>query len=219
MLVQANSNARKSNGFSTVAAAQGAAELELGMRVRLILPRHRPDVDGHEASLLKYHAAQNSWDVVLDDGSCLKLEADSLEWVGSMVAACPNSFFDEAKLRNSDSPSDNNLLVASPKESSSENVDKYSHIAVVSDLQGALYPSAEVKITGIRTKPQLNGCRVLLVRFDETCRRWEVSFGDGSFKMLRPENLQILCSKFQSTCRLTGGSVPAVQEVEWELTD
>lgn len=217
-LVQASSNAGQSASTPAVAAAQSTAELEPGMRVRLITPRHRPDVDGYEGSLLKFNAAQNSWDVVLDDGSCLKLEAGSLEWVGNMVAAFPNKILGEAE------PSDvvsfnSNLLVSSPKESSSVNAAKSIHIALVPDLQGAQYPGAEVEITGIRTKPQLNGCRALLVRLDETCKRWEVSFGDGSFKMLRPENLRILRSESQSTYRSTGGSIPSVPEVEWELTD
>lgn len=227
-LVEASAHSGQSASAFAAAAGQSAAELEPGMRVSLSAPRHRPDVGGREASLLKLNAAQNSWDVVLDDGSCLKSQAGNLEWVGNIAAAPPSKIPCEAKPNSFDAASNSrasseirecNLLVASPKESSSEDATEGRHTAVVSYFQGALYPGAEVEITGVRTKPQINGCRAFLVRRDETCRRWEVSFEDGSYKMLRSENLKILQTQSHSAYRAAGGSIPAAPKIEWELTD
>mmetsp|Transcript_101952 Transcript_101952/g.287760 ORF Transcript_101952/g.287760 Transcript_101952/m.287760 type:complete len:463 (-) Transcript_101952:51-1439(-) len=62
-----------------------------------------------------------------------------------------------------------------------------------------LAPGRHVVLHGLTAKTDLNGVRGVLVGFDEATQRWEVALQNGSFKLLRGDNLGVMTAEADSS--------------------
>ena len=53
-----------------------------------------------------------------------------------------------------------------------------------------LAPGLEVRLQGLKMKPEMNGQVGVLLMFDEAKGRWQVKFNSGKVLEAKPENLR-----------------------------
>ena len=54
----------------------------------------------------------------------------------------------------------------------------------------ALAPGLEVRLQGLKMKPEMNGQEGVLLMFDEAKGRWQIKLNSGKVLEVKPENLQ-----------------------------
>ena len=54
----------------------------------------------------------------------------------------------------------------------------------------ALAPGLEVRLQGLKMKPEMNGQEGVLLMFDEVKGRWQMKLNSGKVLEVKPENLQ-----------------------------
>jgi len=170
--VQQSDDAGKFSSTSLGDVEGAASGFQVGTRIRVTGLSARAELNGQHGSVLEFDMSEQRWKVVMDDGTGLSLRCANLEKLHTSSSA------DAAACRDA---------AASGVPMSRQMED--------AAMPGAISSGMIVKLVALMARPDLNGQLGVALRFDEASGRWEVSLRDGSFKMMKPSNLQACCSE------------------------
>jgi len=152
--------------------------------VRVAGLQSRPELNGKQGSLHEFDQEQRRWKVVMDDGSGLALRAGNLAPMGEA------SSIPAAAAREDTAPSEAGAAGADVGAVASAAA---SAAAVAAGVAAeGLRPGLRIRVRGLRSRPELNGCEGCVVEFDQELSRWRTLLDDGTGLSLKPEALEVI---------------------------
>jgi len=136
-----------------------------GSSVRVTGLQGRPELNGQVATVVQWDDGEGRWKIRMADGSGKMLNSSNLEICNAV-----------------DKPAQ--VTTSAPQPT----VDPTTSSSVSSAIQ----PGATVRVSGLQTRPELNGKCGTVVDWDLGEGRWKVRMADGLGKMFKPYNLDLL---------------------------
>ena len=178
------------NAKALVSDSLSEANLQANTQVRVVNLKQRPELNGMTGRLHELDPrVEGRWRVVLDSGRGVSLRPENLE------AICARDAMEEKQYAQpAAKPSQETLSARNPAEEThnaqSSVESSRAHSAASQDCR--LHKGAQVLISGLVKRPELNGRRGHLLDFHGGEGRWGVMLEDGAGFRLKSDNLQLI---------------------------
>lgn len=145
------------------------SDLRVGQKVRVVGLKARPELNGQVGSLAEWSSGDERWRVRMVDGSGKMYKSANLEVMSEV-----------AEVAATDSASLGPLNPFSPGD--------YSPAGEAPEF----CPGQAVRVVGLKGRAELNGFQGAIVQWDLSENRWKVRMEDGSGKMFKALNLEVV---------------------------
>ncbi|CAE8596229.1 unnamed protein product, partial [Polarella glacialis] len=184
---------------------QAASVITPGRRVFIKGLVARPELNGMEGMVVDWDDGEQRWKVAADNGTGLTLKPANLEppshlSVGSRVRICnligrPElngchgvvGGWDEDESRWKVEMDDGSRKSFRPENTEPATAEEPASGPAIS-------PGSRVRVGGLQSRTDLNGCMGTAVEWDAAEGRWKVRMDDGSGKMFTSDNLELVGS-------------------------
>lgn len=150
----------------------------------------RPDLNGQIGSIIEWDAGKDAWRLRMDDGTCQHWKSDQLQAVS--LEDDP----EEAKrVANREAKKRGPSFTSNPDDADyGKRARMEQHERSERQRMGLqqFLPGQEVRVKGLLARPDLNGQKGTIVELDFYEGRWKVRMQDGTGKLLKTENLEII---------------------------